>query len=430
MVELVEAMLGKRILWSDDGILSFAPEGESTFGKKNFMDLLSVFTSPPLFQVVAGKKELGYVHESTFMKRDSGPVVLVLAGHSWKTNHLDWSRRIAYVEPSAERGQSRWLGEGQMLAQKPCQSIRRVLASDENPPLWSKRAVDRIAEIRAEFPWVEDKSTVILQEPNGELRWFTFAGGVANKLLADSIPNTSNPVPDNLSIRFRPPCDADELNRLLSSLSADDMHAIPNDDAIEQLKFSECLSRKLAVEVFMARFHDPRSIHKALSEPRRIVTDGGGSDSTIRIESSKGFRSSKKIAGKSKAPGAKAFPPADAKVIADLDGMKALSIRQPHAEAMFRGTKTTEYRAGPTKIRGRILIYASLGRYEPHEEAQMLEEYGIDDISCDDLPRGVLIGSVELYDCDEGEWYVRNPKRLDAPVPPTKHPQPVWFNPF
>jgi hypothetical protein len=207
------------------------------------------------------------------------------------------------------------------------------------------------------------------------------------------------------------------------------MHPIPNDDAIEQLKFSECLSRKLAVEVFMARFHDPSSIHKALSEPRRIVFDSVGSDSTITIESSRGFRPKKKSGGKSKTS-AKSFPPADPKAVAELAGTKALSIRQPHAEAIFRGTKTTEYRAGPTKIRGRILIYASLGRYEPDEEAGMLEEYEIDDVSCDDLPRGVLIGSVELYDCDEGEWYLRDPKRLDTPVKPTKHPQPVWFNPF
>lgn len=40
--------------------------------------------------------------------------------------------------------------------------------------------------------------------------------------------------------------------------------------------------------------------------------------------------------------------------------MRALSIRQPHAEAILRGTKTTEYRSKATKIRGRI--YASLGR--------------------------------------------------------------------
>ena len=35
---------------------------------------------------------------------------------------------------------------------------------------------------------------------------------------------------------------------------------------------------------------------------------------------------------------------------------KALSIRQPHAEAIMRGVKPIEFRSRPTKIRGRIYI--------------------------------------------------------------------------
>ena len=113
---LVDSMIAKKILWSDQGILSFAPEGEARYGRKNFMELLSVFTSPPLFQVTWGRKELGFVHESTFFNKQNKPSVLLLAGRSWKTTHLDWRRRIAHVEPSDERGKSRWLGEGQFLS--------------------------------------------------------------------------------------------------------------------------------------------------------------------------------------------------------------------------------------------------------------------------------------------------------------------------
>ena len=123
-------MIASQILWSDQGILSFAPEGEAKYGRKNFMELLSVFTSPPLFQVTWGKKELGFVHESTFFNRNNKPSVLLLAGRSWKTTHLDWRRRIAHVEPSDQRGKSRWLGQGQSLSYEVCQSIREILASD------------------------------------------------------------------------------------------------------------------------------------------------------------------------------------------------------------------------------------------------------------------------------------------------------------
>ena len=123
-------------------------------------------------------------------------------------------------------------------------------------------------------------------------------------------------------------------------------------------------------------------------------------------------------------------PPPDASVLAKLAGLKALSIRQPHAEAIMRGTKTTEYRSGPTRNRGRILIYASLGRDDPEYEAEMMAEYRITDIACDDLVRGVLIGTVELHNCDGGQWFLRQPERLETLVKPQKHPQPSWFNPF
>jgi hypothetical protein len=110
--------------------------------------------------------------------------------------------------------------------------------------------------------------------------------------------------------------------------------------------------------------------------------------------------------------------------------MKALSIRQPHAEAIMRGIKDTEYRSGPTKIRGRIFIYAGLGRYSADDESVMLDEYGLSEIDSDELPRGVLVGTVELFDCDGVEWYLRNPERADQLLAPKNHPQPVWFHPF
>ena len=93
------------------------------------------------------------VHESTFYKRDEGPSVIVLAGRSWKTNHLDWKRRIAYVEFTEEHGRSRWLGEGQFLSYRVCQSTRRLLADDADQPIWSRRATAQLTEIRMEYPW-------------------------------------------------------------------------------------------------------------------------------------------------------------------------------------------------------------------------------------------------------------------------------------
>ena len=107
--------------------------------------------------------------------------------------------------------------------------------------------------------------------------------------------------------------------------------------------------------------------------------------------------------------------------------MKALSIRQPYAELIMRGIKTTDYRSRPTKIRGRIYIYASLGRSDPDDEADCQEDHGID---VESLPRGVIVGTVELFDCDGDEWQFRLPERAGELRKPDNHPMPVWFTPF
>ena len=44
---LVSWMLDQEILWEEAGILWFGRRGEETYGRRNFLELLSVFTSPP-----------------------------------------------------------------------------------------------------------------------------------------------------------------------------------------------------------------------------------------------------------------------------------------------------------------------------------------------------------------------------------------------
>jgi hypothetical protein len=109
---------------------------------------------------------------------------------------------------------------------------------------------------------------------------------------------------------------------------------------------------------------------------------------------------------------------------------RALSIRQPYAEAIMMGVKKIEYRSIPTKILGEIYVYASL---KPVPK----EFYGETDFTPDDFPLGYVIGTIEIYGCRKNkdgqhEWLLKNPKRLKKIVKPDtdQKPQPVWFYPF
>jgi ATP-dependent Lhr-like helicase len=271
--EVVQHLLVSGILWSDNGILSFAPEGEAEYGRKNFLELLSVFTSPPLFRVLSGQKELGHVHESTFFKRQVGPVILVLAGRSWKTNYLDWKRRIAHVEPTDERGRSRWLGEGQFLSFRICQAIRRILATDSTDPSWSQRATAQMEEVRMECPWASLDSTSVVQHPSGEVHWWTFGGGVANTLISQHLVPGQNAKADNLCIPFPTSMKLSDVESLVGSRLTEEIRPTPDEAAIENLKFSECLPHQVAAEVFVARFNEPEALATICKEPRRVVIE-------------------------------------------------------------------------------------------------------------------------------------------------------------
>ncbi len=104
----------------------------------------------------------------------------------------------------------------------------------------------------------------------------------------------------------------------------------------------------------------------------------------------------------------------------------------------MRGEKLTETRRQSVAYRGRIYIYASLSRFTQAEELELTQRFGY---SFANFARGVVVGTVEITDCQEMEldneeddpqfmWQLANPMRLVRPVPPLEQPQPVWFHPF
>src|SRR5262249_51348997 len=179
----------------------------------------------------------------------------------------------ASVEPRDDGGRPRWLGEGQILGHGLCQCVRRILACDEQPPFWSRRATAALEELRADYAWASSEATSIVRHPNGEVRWWTFGGGIANALLADNLRAQVDARGDNLAVRFPATSALDSVIELVSAVVVEDAHPVPNAAAIENMKFTECLSPELAAEVFCARFSDPEAVKKIVREPRKVVVE-------------------------------------------------------------------------------------------------------------------------------------------------------------
>jgi ATP-dependent Lhr-like helicase len=182
-------MLEELILVEDGGLITMGPEGESRYGHRNFLDLFSVFLSPPLFQVLHGRVELGQVHESTFRRSDrkDGPMLLSLGGRGWQVTHIDWAGKRAYVESADQAGRSKWFGTGQPMRFELCNAVKEVLADDELPDGLSVRGRDRLTEVRELFSWVELGVVEVIEEAPGRWRCWTFGGDRLNAALAGAL---------------------------------------------------------------------------------------------------------------------------------------------------------------------------------------------------------------------------------------------------
>jgi len=281
---MIAWMIEQEILWDDAGILGIAERGEREYGWRNYMEVMSVFLTPPLVQVLHGRRELGLVDRMSFMPQQRGrPTVLSLGGRAWLVRSIDWSRGIAYVEPAADAGRTRWKGAGPGLGFTMARRIRDLLATDVEREWWSRRARDAMTASRAEYPWLTTDATVVVTEPGDDLAWWTFAGKAVNAALASALQArmTGKVSHDNFAVRIETGPTLADLEAMIASLHgqpATDLRPAIDPDAVAALKFADCIPPDLAERMLQDRGRDAHGLATVLAEPVRVVvspaTDG------------------------------------------------------------------------------------------------------------------------------------------------------------
>lgn len=119
--------------------------------------------------------------------------------------------------------------------------------------------------------------------------------------------------------------------------------------------------------------------------------------------------------------------------------MIALSIRQPWAWLIINAGKDIENRTWATRYRGRFLVHAGKGM--THDEYDDAMEFAT--FACkvpsdklprfEDLPRGGVVGSVELADCvtrTDSRWFLGNYREKNTHGFVLRNPAPMEFIPF
>lgn len=181
---IVRHMTQNEILVDADARLSLGARGERLYGARNFLELYAVFSTPRVLRVMHGQNEVGVVDASFLQDKERQSPNFVLAGRPWRIVGVDWKGGTCSVEPAEAGGYPRWFGQPVSLARALCQAMRRVLRDGQQDASWSKRAVTAIEALRTSHAFLDDAPLPLVEDQDGRYRWWTFAGGAGNRVLA------------------------------------------------------------------------------------------------------------------------------------------------------------------------------------------------------------------------------------------------------
>lgn len=268
---VVSYLLEHQILYSDGIRLSFGDAGEELYGRRHFLELVSVFTSDPVVKVMHGRKELGTVDQITFLRhRGEKPVILSMGGRSWVVTSLDWNRREAFVVPAETKGKSQWQGGRLGMSYRLARAVHALLTSTSVSERWATRARDTFASLRERHDFLRPNAEIVVADREmDEVRWFTFAGGITNAAFSDVLHagGFDGIVASDYWVKAAGTTNARRVCDTIQSRDAIEIRECFQiaDEFLDNLKFNECLPTDLSHEILRERMLRLGEIEEAIS---------------------------------------------------------------------------------------------------------------------------------------------------------------------
>jgi ATP-dependent Lhr-like helicase len=285
---LLQHLQQRRILFSDGGILGFGAEGESLFGRRHFLELLAVFSTPNTLTVLSGLREIGQIESGYLLRsRKDGPLRIVLGGRYWAVQEVDWRRRTVQVYETQEKGRGAWIGNGQGMSLTMSQGVQAVLTSAIVSAHWSERARAAMEEQRQELSFLSpDSHSLVVSGRDDRVHWYTFGGSTVNQILSRHFTEFCglSSEGNEWSVTFDPGTDAQALLGKIKGLEADEVIARMTFDeaAVEALKFHQTLPPELQQRVLRASLVDQAALDRVLGQTTRVVMVGEDEDAKNR----------------------------------------------------------------------------------------------------------------------------------------------------
>ena len=226
-LELVEHMKREGYLFESGGLLAMGATAERVFGKKNFLELYAVFTSPVLYRVqTESKRDLGSLEQGFVDRLVEEMSAFLLGGHGWLVIGVDHKERVVRVRPAPRGKKPSWGGfVPQFLGFEVCQAMRGVLESDDDYPFLDAEARAALAERREDLGPLLRRGRHAMRVDDDVVEWWTFAGGRVNQTLKYALEWKGGwkVVPDNFALKIQGDgVSVDAVERVLGELRGAD----------------------------------------------------------------------------------------------------------------------------------------------------------------------------------------------------------------
>ena len=205
---LIAWMIEDESLLLSSGLLSLGPKAERRFGRRNFMELFAVFSTPKSYAVMTTSGQpVGSLTQEFVDSLVESVSSFLLGGRAWAVHQVNHDDRRVFVFPAPVGKQPSWGGFlPQFLGYDLCRQILKVLTSTEQYTYLEDQARVVLNEEREKLGHFLDAERGGIDGDSLELRWWTFAGGRINSTLRYAlafIEPTWTFIPDNFAIHIR-----------------------------------------------------------------------------------------------------------------------------------------------------------------------------------------------------------------------------------
>jgi len=202
-------LVGIRILSGTEGLYVLGEEGEKRYGRRNFLELYSVFETPEEVKVVTTDNRVIGTLQTWFVQQagEGEGFIFVLAGRAWQVQHLDLEHGEMIVAPAPKGAIPRWGGGGPLLGREIAEEMRAVLLAGENYPFLTSRAQARLNTMRSQWRGLLQGDPLTIHQEGREWTLYTFAGDRINILLGRALAMvlSCQASGDSLVLKLKPP---------------------------------------------------------------------------------------------------------------------------------------------------------------------------------------------------------------------------------